>query len=81
MTDQAYFVGVRSPEELRKNILNSTRTVITSLKRYEAYRDINTLKLGLLGDLKQTITEITLVNRFCGFDECAFDGGLHGERR
>ena len=62
MADQAYFVGVGNPDELRKNILNSSRTVITSLKRYEAYRDMNTLTVGLLGDLKQTIAEICVLN-------------------
>lgn len=63
MEDELFFVGIRDPVELRKELLTSSKNLIDSLKRYEAYKDIKEEKLQKITELKRTFDEIMILNK------------------
>ena len=40
MEEELFFVGIRDPIEIRKELLTSSKNLIDSLKLYEAYKDV-----------------------------------------
>ncbi len=62
MTDATY-IGVKEPALLRKTILLSARDVISSLKNYEAYKDISREKTETVFELRRVGEELVVLNR------------------
>jgi len=62
MTDATY-IGVKEPALLRKTILLSARDVISSLKNYEAYKDISREKTETVFELRKVGEELLVLNR------------------
>lgn len=60
---EATYVGVKEPALLRKTILLSARDVISSLKNYEAYKDISREKTETVFELRRVGEELVVLNR------------------
>tara|TARA_Y100000310_G_C20693181_1_gene823728 strand:- start:1371 stop:1745 length:375 start_codon:yes stop_codon:yes gene_type:complete len=66
--DENFFVQVRSPGELRKEILISSKNVLMTLKKYEEINDLRSKKVESLSVLKEVMKEIKmLVNQLNNF--------------
>ena len=63
MEDELFFVGIRDPIELRKELLTSSKNLIDSLRRYEAYKDVKEEKLQNIMDLKRVFDELLVLNK------------------
>ena len=63
MEDELFFVGIRDPIELRKELLTSSKNLIDSLKRYEAYKDVKEEKLLHIMELKRVFDELLVLNK------------------
>jgi len=63
MEDELFFVGIRDPIELRKELLTSSKNLIDSLKRYEAYKDVKEEKLRHIMELKRVFDELLVLNK------------------
>ena len=59
-----FYVNLNDPVELHRSILESTKHVLSNLKRYEAFKKVRTYKVEYLMQLKHVMGEINLlVNR------------------
>lgn len=63
MEDGLFFVGIRDPIELRKELLTSSKNLIDSLKRYEAFKDVKEEKLQHVMELKHVFDELLVLNK------------------
>ena len=63
MENELFFVGIRDPIELRKELLTSSKNLIDSLRRYEAYKDVKEEKLQNIMDLKRVFDELLVLNK------------------
>ncbi len=63
MEEELFFVGIRDPIELRKEMLTSSKNLIDSLRRYEAFKDIKEEKLQHVLQLKRAFDELLVLNR------------------
>ncbi len=58
-----YFVAVKNPEDVRRNLLTTSKTIITGLAQYERFRQVRHEKLESIRklrlDLKHTATLIS----------------------
>jgi hypothetical protein len=63
MEDELFFVGIRDPIELRKELLTSSKNLIDSLRRYEAYKDVKEEKLQNIMGLKRVFDELLVLNK------------------
>jgi len=63
MEDELFFVGIRDPIEMRKELLTSSKNLIDSLKRYEAYRSVKEEKQQHILELKHVFDELLVLNR------------------
>jgi len=63
MDDGLFFVGIRDPIELRKELLTSSKNLIDSLRRYEAYKDVKEEKLLHVMELKHVFDELLVLNK------------------
>lgn len=63
MEEELFFVGIRDPIELRKELLTSSKNLIDSLRRYEAFKDIKEEKLQNVLELKHVFDELLVLNR------------------
>jgi polyhydroxyalkanoate synthesis regulator phasin len=63
MEEELFFVGIRDPIELRKELLTSSKNLIDSLRRYEAYKDIKEEKLQHVMELKHVFDELLVLNK------------------
>jgi len=61
--EQPLYIGVPDPLDLRKDILNSSKVLISTLKRYEDYNEMRKSKRGYYGDLAKVVKEINLLNK------------------
>jgi len=52
------YVGIKDPVEMRRSLLESSRTIIKSLKRYEKTKAIRNEKLFLMNKLSGLVKEI-----------------------
>jgi len=60
---EAFFVGIKDPVEVRKELLTSSKNIIDSLKRYEAYKQLRENKLEYILELKRVFDELLVLNR------------------
>ena len=63
MEDELFYVGLRDPVELRKELLLSSKNLIDSLRKYEAYKDIKIEKLRHVLQLKHVFDELLVLNK------------------
>ncbi len=63
MEEELFFVGIRDPVELRKELLTSSKNLIDSLRRYEAFKDLKEEKLQHIIELKRVFDELLVLNR------------------
>lgn len=63
MEEELFFVGIRDPIELRKELLTSSKNLIDSLRRYEAFKDLKEEKLQHVIELKRVFDELLVLNR------------------
>lgn len=58
MAEQRYFVQIENPSETRRAVLETSRSVILSLQKFENYKDIRAEKKKEMDKLKLVIVEI-----------------------
>lgn len=63
MKDDLYFVGIPDATELRKELLTSSKTIITILKRQDHYAAIKAKKQHAISDLKRAFDELMVMNK------------------
>ncbi len=63
MEEELFFVGIRDPIEVRKELLTSSKNLIDSLKRYEAYKDVKEEKIRHIMELKHVFDELLVLNK------------------
>ena len=63
MEDELFYVGIRDPVELRKELLTSSKELIDALRRYEQYKDIKEQKLQFTIELKRVFDELLVLNK------------------
>jgi len=59
MADQKYFVQVENPSEMRRNLLETSRSVIFSLQKFENFKETRSEKQKEMQKLKIVISEIS----------------------
>lgn len=60
--EKAFYVGVKEPIDLRKNLLECSKIVVKSLQKYERFKDIRKKKIENIINLKGIIKEIKKLN-------------------
>lgn len=55
---EAYYVGVQEPVELRRTVLESSKAVISFLKRYEDLKSLRVKKTELMTQLKTEVDDV-----------------------
>lgn len=63
MEPELFFVGIRDPIEIRKELLTSSKNLIDSLRRYEAYKDLKNEKQQHIMQLKRVFDELLVLNK------------------
>jgi len=63
MADELFFVGIKDPIELRKDLLTGSKDLIDSLRRYEQYKDFKRQKLDYIMELKRVFDELLVLNK------------------
>ena len=58
MTQASYFMRVENPSDLRRQILENSKSVIESLRRFEKIKDLRAEKLNSIVKLKRMISEL-----------------------
>lgn len=58
MAQATYFVRIDNPSDLRKQVLENSKSVIESLRRFEKIKDMRAEKLNNIIKLKQIMSEI-----------------------
>ncbi len=56
----SFYVGIPNSEDIRTDLLNSSKSVIGSLKRYGNYKKIREEKLELIKELGTSIKDLNL---------------------
>lgn len=59
---EIFFVNLTSPVEIQRAILESTKSTLSNLKRYESFRKIREYKAEYLIQLKHIMGELKLLN-------------------
>ena len=62
-TEDPLYVGVADPVGLRKDLLNSSKLIIGSLKKYEIFHVLREEKGKYVSDLKKSLREINMLTR------------------
>lgn len=60
--EKVFYVGIKEPLDLRRNLLESSKMIITSLQKHQKFTDIKLKKMGYVGELKRLIKEIKKLN-------------------
>ncbi len=63
MDDELFYVGIRDPIEMRKELLTSSKNLIDSLRRYEMYKNVKEEKLRYIMELKHVFDELMVLNK------------------
>lgn len=61
--NELFFVGIKDPIELRKELLTSNKNIIDSLKRYERYKNVRENKTQYIIELKRVFDELLILNK------------------
>lgn len=60
--EETYFIGLKNPTDLRKEILGTTKQIIQLLQKYHHFKEIKDEKTALAEKLKSLMTEIDELN-------------------
>ena len=63
MPEEPLFAGITEPTELRRELLNSSKMVIDSLRRFERISIIRDQKMWFVAELTKIVREINTLNR------------------
>ena len=61
--EQLLYMGVPDPLDLRKDLLNSSKILLGSLKKYENYNEMKKEKAKYVAELAKTFKELNILNR------------------
>ena len=61
--EEPLYVGVYNPVNLRKDVLTSSRLILSSLQKYEKFVGIKEKKAELIVQLARTVKEINSLNK------------------
>ena len=61
--EEPLYMGVPDPLDLRKDILNSSRMLLSSLKRYEGYTETTKEKERYVAELAKKIKELNILTK------------------
>jgi len=61
--EELLYVGVYNPVNLRKDVLNSSRLVLSSLQKYEKFVGIKEKKAALIVQLARIVKDINALNK------------------
>ena len=59
--ENKFYVGLQRPKELRRNILETSRSTLHALKHFYALGELRQEKLELLNQLKNEVKELNLL--------------------
>ncbi len=60
--DENYFVGIDSPVELRREVLEASKKMVELLKRFEAFRERRDQKAMYIERLKKIVSDLNKMN-------------------
>lgn len=60
--EKAFYVGIKDPVDLRRNLLEYSRMVVKSLQKYEKFKDARIRKIENIMSLKNIIKDIKKLN-------------------
>jgi len=60
--EQPLYAGIMYPNDLRKNILHSSKTLISSLKQYEKFIELRDKKLAYMNELRKVLKDIYMMS-------------------
>ncbi|VVB81635.1 Uncharacterised protein [uncultured archaeon] len=63
MEEELFFVGIKDPIELRKELLTSSKNLIDSLRKFEQYTEIKQEKQANILELKRVFDELMVLNK------------------
>jgi len=61
--EEPLYVGIFDPVDLRRDLLNSSKVIITSLRKYEQFVAVRDEKTRYMAALAKTFREISALNR------------------
>ena len=62
MAEDKFYVGISEPDEVRKYVLESSKAMITTLKRYEAFKKTRMEKAELIAKFNQILKQISILS-------------------
>jgi len=60
--EKMFYVGIKEPIDLRRNLLEYSKMVVKSLQKYEKFKDLRREKIEHILKLKSAIREIKKLN-------------------
>src|SRR3989338_1409081 len=60
--DENYFVGIDNPIELRREVLEASKKLVETLKKFEAFREKRDRKLKLIEKMRSILADIGKLN-------------------
>ncbi|MBW2983660.1 hypothetical protein KY361_00940 [Candidatus Woesearchaeota archaeon] len=57
--ENVFFVGIKDPDDLRRNVLETARGAIQTLQLFEKFRNIRDEKIKAINQLKSDLREVT----------------------
>lgn len=58
VAEEPIFAGVRNPADVRRNLLEASRAIVETLRRYEGIRAVREKKLVLTHKIREEIKEV-----------------------
>lgn len=62
MKEDIFYVGIKNPLELRKNLLENSKNIIKNLQRHEHFKAIREEKIEQIMKLKSVMNDIKKLN-------------------
>ncbi len=62
MNDNIFYVGIKNPIDVRKNLLESSKYIIKNLQRHERFKAIRGEKIGQIMKLKEIMYDVGKLN-------------------
>lgn len=63
MEENLFFVGVKDPVEVRKELLHSSKNLLNSLRRYESFIQVKEEKAQVENELQRVFDELLILNK------------------
>ena len=57
------YMNIENSGEIRRDLLTSSKNLLTVLKRYDAFTDLRSAKLDLILEVKRVIEEIAILEK------------------